>query len=154
MEIDTGASLSVISESTYKKTWMEFKHKLRTYTGEIIPVKVTREVLVKHNGQNKVFPLVITEGEGPSLMGRNWLGQLRINWKGVFRIQDKDTLVAVLDRHQEVFKNELGTITCAKACLHINPQVPPIFHSPRPVPFAIRQKVVDELERLEKEGII
>ena len=40
------------------------------------------------------------------------------------------------------------------AKIQVDPQVHPRFHKPRPVPFSLRQKVEDELVRLEKEGII
>ena len=112
------------------------------------------EVTVEHNGNRKQLPLIITKGDGPSLLGRNWLAELRINWESVYTIQEMDTLSSVLDRHKTVFRKELGTITGTKVSLHINPQVKPSFHSPRPVPFSIRHKVEAELERLEREGII
>ena len=43
-----------------------------------------------------------------------------------------------------MFRDELGT----------NTQALPEFHPPQPVPFSMRQKIEEELERLEKEGII
>ena len=60
----------------------------------------------------------------------------------------------MLDDHKEIIRKELGTITCAKAEIHVDQQVPPSFHRPCPVPFALKQKVEAELERLEREGII
>ena len=60
----------------------------------------------------------------------------------------------MLDAHKAVFAEELRTITCTKAEIHVDPQVPPSFHRPRPVPFALKQKVEAELERLQREGII
>ena len=106
------------------------------------------EVNIQHNGQSK------QHGEGPSLLSRNWLVELRIDWRGTYKVEKTDALTAVLDKHKAVFRDELGTITCAKASLCIDPQVPPEFCHPRPVPFSLRQKVEEELERLEKEGII
>ena len=69
-------------------------------------------------------------------------------------VRESSALATVLHDHRAVFKNELGTITCAKAEIHVDPQVPPSFHRPRPVPFALKQKVEIELERLQREGII
>lgn len=161
MEVDTGASLSVVSETTYKGVWRdgtaklkESRVKLKTYTGEQIPVLGALDVVVEHQGNHKTLPLIITKGQGPSLLGRNWLGELRIDWKSTYKIYDTERLSSVLRKHQAVFENELGTITSTKAALQIDPQVPPQFHPPRPVPFSLRQKVEEELERLEKEGII
>ena len=50
---------------------------LRTYTGEAI--QVAGEVLVDvQYGQQEVkqLPLIVVEGEGPPLFGRNWLQHL------------------------------------------------------------------------------
>ena len=78
MEIDTGAAVSLISETMYRKTWKECeapplqstKTKLKTYTGEEVPVLGTIQVEVTHGFESKMLSLVIVEGEGPSLLGR------------------------------------------------------------------------------------
>ena len=41
-----------------------------------------------------------------------------------------------------------------KASLHINNDAVPRFHRPRPVPFALRETVGQELDRMEKEGVL
>ena len=161
MEVDTGASLTVISEVTYRATYGEqaiqprkSKVKLKMYTGNEKPLLGMEEVNVQHNGQSKQLPLIITRGEGPSLLGRKWLGEWRIDWRGTYKVQEIDVLSAVLDKHEAIFREKLGTITCAKASLRIDPQALPEFHPPRPVHFSLRRKVKEELERLEKQGII
>ena len=80
MEIDTGASLSLISESTYKSRWptkrlLPTMAKLRTYSGETLPVLGTMQVQVCHNHQLVDLSLVVVRGDGPSLLGRDWLSQ-------------------------------------------------------------------------------
>jgi len=74
MEIDMGAAVSVISESTYQNTWEKGRApslqpsnvRLRTF------VKVMG-VEVQHKGEKKQLPLVVARGQTPSLLGRNWL---------------------------------------------------------------------------------
>ena len=81
MEVDTGASVSIISEDTYNSVFAESKpllHKntdvvLRTYTGQKIPVVGCCTVAVKHNNQTAQLPLLIVSGQGPNLLGRDWL---------------------------------------------------------------------------------
>ena len=53
-----------------------------------------------------------------------------------------------------MFSDELGLITGVQATFNIDPSVKPRFMKARPVPYALRQKVTDELKRLETEGII
>ena len=134
MEVDTGASLSVISEAAYREVWGHNASplepapiKLTTYTGECIPIQGARDVEVEHNG---VRERIVTKGEGPSLLGRNWLERLRIDWKGVYMLQARASLGSILD----IFKDELGTITYAKASLRIDTQAVPQFHPPPPPP--------------------
>ena len=84
MEIDTGASLTIISEATYSswKNPPELSHseiELKTYTGDKIPVVGSCEVAVKHHSQNMKLPLLIVAGNGPNLLGRNWLSHLKLN---------------------------------------------------------------------------
>ena len=119
---------------------------------EEIPVKGVLEVEVRQGNQQRRLPLLVTKGNGPNLLGRDWLTELRLDWKNTYHVRESPALAVVLNDHQAVFKNELGTITCAKAEIHVDLQVAPSFHRPRPVPFALKQKV--ELERLQREGII
>ena len=72
----------------------------------------------------------------------------------MYQLRDAANLAVVLATHESVFKKELGTITCAKAKLHVNSNVPPSFHRPHLVPYAMKDKVEAALERLEKDGII
>ena len=64
------------------------------------------------------------------------------------------SLSAVLTRHTAVFKDELGRVRGTSAKLHVDTQARPRFFKPRAVPYAMRGKVEQELERLEKQGII
>ena len=89
MDIDTGAAVSLISETVYKRLLQTggtiamgpSNTKLRTYTGEHIVVLGKATVTVKYKEQTKQLPLHIVGGNGPSLMGRDWLAELTLNWK-------------------------------------------------------------------------
>ena len=75
MEIDTGASVSLISEKMFQQNWTEKELKassvlLRTYTGHTLEVKGCIEVNVKYQSQEKQLPLLVVAGERPSLLGR------------------------------------------------------------------------------------
>ena len=49
---------------------------------------------------------------------------------------------------------DLGTIKSLQAKLHVKKNAEPKFCKARPVPFALRKAIEDELDRLEKEGIL
>ena len=67
-------------------------------------------------------------------------------------MRDTAELEAVLAAHDSVFKSELGMITCTKAT-H-GPKCATSFQQPCPIPYAVKDKVQAELERLEQDGIL
>ena len=36
-------------------------------------------LVVEYKAQKKELPIIITEGDGPSLLGRNWLEELKLH---------------------------------------------------------------------------
>ena len=64
------------------------------------------------------------------------------------------SLDSILEAHEAVFKPELGTLRGMEAKLHVEAEAQPLFFRARTVPFALRQKVEQELERLEQEGVV
>ena len=111
-------------------------------------------VKVQYQGQEEELSLFVVAGDGPSLLGRDWLAKLKLEWKHIFNVQAQESLQDVLQRHDMVFKPELGRIKGVGAKLHINTVARPRFYKPRSVLYALRQKVEQELDRLEEEGVI
>ena len=60
----------------------------------------------------------------------------------------------LLQKYQEVFSDEIGTYKGGKVSIHIDPAVTPRFCKPRPLPFAMKEKVEDELRKLQDQGVI
>ena len=161
MEVDTGAAVSIISDKTrnnmpnlQKLTLQPSPATLRTYTGETISVLGEILVKTKHNGQNATMPLLVVQGDGPSLIGRNWLAQIQLDWKGIFSIKGGQSLERLLTQHSDVFRDELGTVKDVKVKLYVKENSTPKFFKPRTLPLALREKVSSELDRLEKNSII
>ena len=53
-----------------------------------------------------------------------------------------------------MFKDGIGTVQVVKGKIHVDPQAKPKYFKPRPVAYALRQKVEEELDRLLSEGTI
>jgi len=161
MELDTGASVSLISE----KTWTERFHSmplestsvvLKTYTGQNLKVLGQLTVDVQYEQQRHSLPLLVVTGQGPPLFGRNWLANIRLNWHQVrlcvnTLLTDVDQL---LDQYKDVFSSELGTLKGIYAKLTLKPDAKPKYFKPRPVPYALRDAIEKDLERLENLGVI
>ena len=64
------------------------------------------------------------------------------------------SLQPVLDKHSALFSDELGLVEGVTVRLHVDKSVKPMFLKPRPIPFALSQRVEAEFDRLEKAGII
>ena len=161
MELDTGAAVSVISEQTYQSVWPHNQPslqpsnvKLRTYSGEELEVIGSIPVQVNYQGQQEELPLLVVRGTGASLLGRNWLEKIRLDWQGIHQLQQVPALQETLQRYAEVFEDELGVIKGVEAQIDVDPQAQPRFCKARPVPLALKDKVEAELDRLQKEGII
>ena len=157
-EIDTGASLSLVSEETYHKLWpnislQDTSVKLRTYTGTPLKVLGVMETTVSYDQQSVTLPLLVIAGAGASLMGCNWLEKITLNWRSIHKV-NFDQLQAVLTQYSEVFKPDLGMMKNFKAKIFIDPSVPPRFCKARSVPYAMRLLVEAELEKLVDQGIL
>ena len=123
MEIDTGASVSVISESAYKA--MEKPPQLKksntqlyTYTGNQLEICGAMDVSVEYHGKINILPLVVVAGDGPNLLGRNWLSVIQLDWSQIFNVcqQNDKPLVQVLDKYSD---RRVATITPKSPSLHI-----------------------------------
>lgn len=109
------------------------------------------------------WKLLVVKGSAPSLLGRDWLSVLRLDWRKIARIttcgNTKETTVEtrlseLKEKYQEVFSPALGTITPFQARLSVKEGASPKFVKARPVPFALRERVEAELDRLENEGVL
>ena len=130
---------------------------LRTYTTQKMPVVVVMDVQVNCGNHSAKLLLYVVRGKGPSLVGRDWLEKIRFEWKaiGLATVQcTTSTVGAALDNHAEVFKDELGTFRDIRVKLKVTENATPKFCKPRSVPYAIKEAIEDEFDRLEEAGII
>ena len=129
---------------------------LRSYSGESIKVLGEMEVTVQYQDQKKKLNLLVVTGGGKSLLGRDWLRHLKLNWCELnhLRITARLKLEDVLKKHADVFKEELGKVTGMEVKIHMDPDAQPQFFRPRPVPLALRPKGERELERLVQDKVV
>ena len=183
MEIDTGAGVSVMNEifsklrrGGHKLELQSSNCRLSTYTGQkIIPLGHCT-VNVKYENCEDKLPLVIIPGSGATLLGQSWL-DIRVDWKQIFYLRTAtrrgpastaqtlssgpdatsapvDGLKDILDTYPGVFKDELDTLKGNTAKLDVDPNAKLVFCKAGPVPFALRDRLDKELDRLEQSGII
>ena len=162
MQVDTGADVSIIYEQTSKQLFPQLtptpaRVKLKTYTNEDLQVVGKLPVTVEHNNQRVQLDLLVVAGNGPSLMGRNWLESIHLDWPHINRVHGlplRSPLGSLLSHHAPLFQEGLGTIQMHKATIQVAPDAPTRFFRPRPVPFAIRDAVGAQLNKLEQDSVL
>ena len=107
---------------------------LRSYSGESISVLGCVDVNVQYSNQETNLPLVVVKGEGPSLLGRDWLSQRKLNWHETFWSHNI-SLKEVLEMHKAVFETGLGKVTRYEARILVHPEVQPKICKARTVPY-------------------
>ena len=162
MEVDTGSAVSIISNKTWRSHFPDTELEesnltLTTYTDEKMKVLGVMKVKVQYEDQGSTLRLFVVKGAGPSLLGREWLNHIRLNWKRIGCCAAKRSnpkLESLLSQYPEVFRDGLGTMNTFRAKLNVQTDAQPRFWRPRPVPFALRRAIDTELTRLEEAGIV
>ena len=161
MELDTGASVTIVPKSVWNdvltaKPLQQTDVKLRSCSGHEIPVVGEAKVQVSYGNQEAHLPIIVTANDGPVLMGRNWLSVLKLDWKEIKQIfkESSDTIEDLTTKYAPLFDGGLGTIKGVTAHLKLKANATPKFFKPRPVPFALKEKIAEELKRLERLGVL
>ena len=99
-------------------------------------VKVTYIITTSVSNQ---LTLVVVNGKGPSLLGRNWLKHLQMDWS-VFSVSEPTShsqLVQLLEEHAEVFSPTPGCLQGVAVKLHTRQDAIPKFCRARQPPYAL-----------------
>ena len=146
-------------QTTYKtiatEPLQESTIKLCTYSREKLEVRGSAMCKVEYGNGTYKLPVVVLAGNGPVLLGCNWLHHIPILsvtvdtrfFNSVLTINEP--IVHLLQKYQEVFSDNIGTYTGGKVNIHIDPAVMPRFCKPRTLPIAIEEKVEAELQKLQ-----
>jgi hypothetical protein len=157
MEIDTGASKSVISRKTLTNIDGKMKPthvKLRTYTGEEIPIVGETMIRVSSGNQTRDFTAIVVEGDGPDLVGRDWLQSIQLNWHSIFKTLESTDENDLIRDFEGIFDGERGTYQGIKAKIILKDGAQAKYFKARAVPYALKEKIGKELDKLETEGTI
>ncbi|KRY82815.1 Transposon Ty3-I Gag-Pol polyprotein [Trichinella pseudospiralis] len=141
MEIDTGSEYTVLFEYVFRKLSQGIKIrlepitvKLATFQGELVKVKGSCSVNVQYGNIHRTLALIVAKGHCPNLLGLNWFEPLGIHLSGVH--------------------HELGMYVGKPVSLDLDPNVTSICMKARKVPFALREKIDAELDKLVEQGVL
>jgi hypothetical protein len=129
--------------------------------GESLNVYGYETVVVDYEDKlYKKLKLYVVDGGNTALLGRDWLQKIQLNWKNIEFVhsvraeQTTDLLQELKNRYADLFDDKLGKLKDFQAKLHLMENAKPVFKKARPIPYAMREKVEKELDRLEQDGVI
>ncbi|XP_062582729.1 uncharacterized protein K02A2.6-like [Saccostrea cucullata] len=163
MELDTGSAVSVMAKGEFREKFGNLNLKtpditLRTYSGEHIKPVGYIDVLVEYDDTKETLPLYVVRKGGPALLGRDWLKEIQLDWKVIKETHAVNTvnppnISEILEKYKDVFSDDVGTVKGITAKLSLKENKPKYVKA-RTVPFSLRAKVEEELDRLEAEGTL
>ena len=156
MELDTGATVSLISETEFNQLGVTLEKcslALHTITGDKIKVYGMCKVQVDYLGQT--YPdmcLYVVDNCGPALLGRDWLAVIPLDWGVIKAAVAAETDVS--RRFPELFGDDLGCVSGVEADLVLKEGATPKFCKPRSVPFALKPEIEKEIQGLVEQGVL
>ena len=165
MELDTGSGVSTMALTSFKEMFpkiplLDNDIKLRSATGEIFKPHSFAQIPVTYKGCSLSLKLYLIDKPGfPTLFGRSWLRNFKRDPEELgdcyhtevdFERQAKNLLL----KYPNLSKEGIGKIPSTEAALHLKDNPKPAYFRARPVPHALLPLVNEELDQLEKYGVI
>lgn len=168
-QLDTGSEVTVMSIEDKNKILKSFDMQdcnilFRNFDQSVTkPLGIITKVPVRLNEQFKKLKLFVVKNKVPRIIGRDWLNELNL-WPP--HIQDglnigtnsiltvADAELKLKDQFAEIFSPGWGNFKGDAITLKLKPDAKPKCLPARRVPFALREKVNNEISRLLKNGRI
>ena len=155
MIVDSGASVNILNTNAairLKKAGVQFekcKKTIQPYgSPSITAVQMIRAKIRLEDGENMSAEFLVIQGEQPSLLGRKTSEAL-----GVLRIGVNFVESTVLDSYPGI-TDGIGQLKDFEVKIHVDPSVTPVARKHSRIPFHLRSKVKEELDKLERQDII
>ncbi|XP_015780595.1 PREDICTED: uncharacterized protein K02A2.6-like [Acropora digitifera] len=157
MEIDTGSAVTLLSATDFSKLGDHIETLksptviLKSYTGNIIECLGEKEMKLEIGDQ--LDTLLVRVVKGPSILGRDLMAKFKLPWQNIFHMVST-TSEDIVSQYPNMFDNTtVGKLKGIQVPLRVK-EANPVFIKPRVVPFAIRSKYEEALEKLVAEDII
>ncbi|XP_042148862.1 uncharacterized protein LOC115324540 [Ixodes scapularis] len=130
MELDTGASVSVVSEETFRR---EFPSRqldpsrlmLKNYSGELSPVQGSLSATVRLGNRECQDILYVVPGTCPSLLGRGWMKGLGIKLSNAKDVNFVTSVANLVAEYSSIFDEGLGTFKGVAAKINLQDNAKP-----------------------------
>ncbi|XP_043211817.1 uncharacterized protein LOC122376161 isoform X1 [Amphibalanus amphitrite] len=168
-EVDTGAASTLMTAETFRNvsdngghgglTLSRSEARLRSYTGNAIPVIGEFSAVVRYESQHLDLPVLVVESHGPNLLGRDWLATLKLDWCGIKQVRNLgespgDVVGKLKAKYNDVFSKELGCFKDVEISFDVDQTVSPRFMKARHLPYAYRRRVEEQLQAEVEAGVL
>lgn len=161
-QLDTGASVSAISEEFYQENFYMYKiytsnKNLNVYNGTSLSTLGVIKLNLTYNNVTNTLEFFIIKNGGPPILGRDFMYHFGLgisNFQGIHAVTD-NFVEKLVSKYNQVFSLGLGKFNKGTVTLNLkNNNVSPKFCRDRPLPFGLRYKVEQELNRLVALNVI
>ncbi|XP_055590830.1 uncharacterized protein K02A2.6-like [Uranotaenia lowii] len=162
LQLDTGSDISVVSKSVWEKigkpSTTPALEKASTASGAPLQLLFKFDCDVSVNGQHRRGTFYVVD-KALNLLGIDLLDSFGF-WSVPISsfcnqiTKPSTSLESLKAAYPTVFRSALGLCSKTKVKLELKPDVQPAFRPKRPVAYAMLGTVDDELDRLERAGII
>ncbi|KAF0708423.1 Reverse transcriptase domain-containing protein [Aphis craccivora] len=91
----------------------------------------------------------------PNLLGRDFMEKFNIKLTNINMLDDTEiNLKQLKNKYSKLFNDDMGKFVNEKFKIRLKDDATPIFYKPRQILFAFKDKVEEQLCRLEKLGVI
>lgn len=179
-ETDSGSKNALISRSEFNRLNLNCRIEppdtsLDSYTGDGIRILGKVVVSISHGREAADgMSLYIVEDGRATVLGRDWIRALKLNVLELDQVRRTNVgnfsscvhsvsvpqvgkdIAEIETRFAERFQKIVGKMPTdeLKGILRLRPNARPIFIKARTVPYALREKADEELDTLEREGVI
>jgi hypothetical protein len=156
-KLDTGSEVNILPIGTVEQ--LKWRPEIKKCNTVLVAygdhkVKVAGKVKQKcrlSNGQTSNLEFVVSNVNSYPLLGLS--GCLSLNLiKKVELIVGRQTKTELIEEYKEVFRG-VGRIPGLHH-ITVDPNVTPVIHAPRKVPYGLQPKLKETLDRLEKDQIV
>ena len=167
MELDTGSALAILPASMFHEHFdlplQPTSIMLKPYAGDRLRPKGVFRAHVCYNGQEFEADAYVVDSDGPALNRTEQ--NIVFDWPSLHNIKANATSAPLLDgtrrrldalrlRYAAVFGSNRGHLQPSRGHLTLRDGAQPKFLKARPLPYALRDRVGLELDRLNQDGIL
>lgn len=160
-QLDSGASISAVSENFYLSNFHNYAmistdKVLHFYNGnEMRPLGIFQVKIIYNDMCNDIDIFVIKNGASP-ILGRDFMSLFKLKIASVNYYSTTQTSIdEIIKRYDALFSPGLGTFNKGTVTLKlIDEEISPKFFRARPLPYGLRDKVNNEIDRLVEIGIL